>query len=89
MKKFFDEYSKVIVIAFLAVCVTVIGCDIAQTFIALNLDRVEPSHALSLMAFGTGLMSIFGYGIKSFKQKDSLNKNGLYIADDGKVNKIQ
>ena len=87
MKKFFDEYSKVIVIVFLAVCVGVIVTDIIQTFIAIKLDRAEPAHSLALMAFGTGLMSIFGYGIKSFKQKDSLNKNGLFI-DGDKVRKL-
>lgn len=88
MKKFFDEYSKVIVIVFLAVCVGVIVTDIIQTFMAIKLDRAEPAHSLALMALGTGLMSIFGYGIKSFKQKDSLNRNGLKIDKDGTISQI-
>jgi len=88
MKRFFDEYSKVIVIVFLAVCVGVITCDVIQTFMAIKLDRVEPGHALALMAFGTGLVSIFGYGIKSFKQKQSLNDNGLKIDKNGTVSQI-
>jgi hypothetical protein len=88
MKKFFNEYSKVIVIVFLAVCVGVITCDLIQTFMAIKLDRAEPSHILASMAFGTGLMSIFGYGIKSFKQKQSLNDNKLKIDKNGIVSQI-
>lgn len=88
MKKFFNEYSKVLLIVFLTVCVGVIVCDVVQTFIALKLDRAENGHALALMAFGTGLMALLGYGMKSFKQKDSLNRNGLKVDDDGNVETI-
>lgn len=88
MKKFFNEYSKVMLIVFLTVCVGVIVCDVIQTFIALKLDRAENGHALALMAFGTGLMALLGYCYKSFKQKDSLNRNGLKVDDDGNVESI-
>lgn len=88
MKKFFNEYSKVMLIVFLTVCVGVIVCDVIQTFIALKLDRAENGHALALMAFGTGLMALLGYCYKSFKQKDSLNRNSLKIDDNGKVESI-
>lgn len=89
MKKFFNEYSKVVVIAFLFVCVAVIAADVAQTFIAIALDRAEPGHALALMAFGTGLMALLGYCYKSFKQKDSLNKNWLKIDEKNDVTAIE
>lgn len=85
MRKFFNEYSKVVLVAFLTVCIAVIVCDVVQTFIALKLDRVEPGHALALMAFGTGLMALLGYSIKSFAQKNSLNKNNLKIDENGNV----
>lgn len=88
MKRFFNEYSKMLLIVFLTVCVGVIVCDVIQTFQAIKLDRAEPSHALALMAFGTGLMALLGYCYKSFKQKDSLNKNGLTIDDSGTVKKL-
>lgn len=88
MKKFFNEFSKVIVIVFVTVCVYCIVCDTIQMFIAIKFGRDEPGHALALMAFGTGLMSIYGYGVKSFKQKDSLNKNGLRVDSSGKVSRI-
>lgn len=88
MKKFFDEFSKVIVIVFVTVCVYCIVCDTIQMFIAIKFGRDEPGHALALMAFGTGLMSIYGYGVKSFKQKDSLNKHGLRVDSSGKVSRI-
>ena len=88
MKKFFDEFSKVIVIVFVTVCVYCIVCDTIQMFIAIKFGRDEPGHALALMAFGTGLMSIYGYGVKSFKQKDSLNRNLLKIDKSGDVTSI-
>ena len=88
MRKFFDEYSKVMLIVFLLVCVGVIVCDVIQTFIALKLDRAENGHALALMAFGTGLMALLGYCYKSFKQKDSLNRNLLKIDSVGDVTAI-
>lgn len=88
MKRFFNEYSKVMLIVFLTVCVIVIVCDTIQTFMGIVLDRVENSHALALMAFGTGLMALLGYCYKSFKQKDSLNKNGLRVDSSGKVSRI-
>lgn len=75
-------------IVFLTVCVIVIVCDTIQTFMGIVLDRVENSHALALMAFGTGLMALLGYCYKSFKQKDSLNKNGLRVDSSGKVSRI-
>lgn len=88
MKKFFDEYSKVMLVVFLTTCIGVIACDIIQTFQCIKLDRPEPTHVLALMAFGTGLMALLGYCFKSFKQKDSLNKNGLRIDTCGKVIEI-
>jgi len=88
MKRFFDEYSKAMLIVFLTVCTAVIACDVAQMFIALSLDREEPTHALALMAFGTGLMALLGYCYKSFKQKDSLNQNKLRVDSKGKVEEI-
>lgn len=89
MKKFFNQYSKVVVIAFLTVCVLVIFADVAQMFMAIALDREEPGHALALMAFGTGLMTILGYCRNSFKLKDSLNKNGLKIDEKNDVTAIK
>ena len=89
MKRFFNEYSKVVLVVFLTVCVLVIISDVVQSFIALILDRAEHGHSLALMAFGTGLMALLGYCYKSFAQKDSLNKNGLTIEDDGTVHKIE
>ena len=88
MKKFFNEYSKVMLVVFLTVCVIVIASDVVQTFMAISRDYIEPSHALALMAFGTGLMALLGYCYKSFKQKDSLNKNYLKIDEKGDVTKI-
>ena len=88
MKKFFNEYSKVMLIVFLTICVIIIVCDTIQTFMAIILDRAENSHALALMAFGTGLMALLGYGMKSFAQKDSLNKNHLKIDSSGDVSRI-
>lgn len=88
MKKFFDEYSKVMLVVFLTVCVSVIACDVIQTFMAITLDRAENGHALALMAFGTGMMALLGYCYKSFKQKQSLNDNGLKIDKDGTVSQI-
>jgi hypothetical protein len=88
VKSFFNEYSKVMLIVFLTVCVIVIVCDTIQTFIGIVLDRVENSHALALMAFGTGLMALLGYCYKSFKQKDSLNRNLLKIDKSGDVTSI-
>lgn len=89
MKKFFNEYSKAVVVAFLLVCVAVIAADVAQTFMAISLDRAEPGHALALMAFGTGLMALLGYCYKSFKQKDSLNRNNLKIDEKNDVTVIE
>lgn len=89
MRKFFDEFSKVMLIVFLTICVFVIVCDTIQTFMGIVLDRVETSHALALMAFGTGLMALLGYCYKSFKQKDSLNRNHLTIDDSGNVKRIE
>ncbi|NLI54097.1 MAG: hypothetical protein GX417_07190 [Clostridiales bacterium] len=88
MKKFFDEYSKAMLIVFLSVCVFVIVCDVIQTFMAIVLAREENGHALALMAFGTGLMALLGYCYKSFKQKDSLNRNLLKISKTGEVSAI-
>ena len=88
MRKFFDEYSKIVLIVFLAVCVIVIAADVVQTFMAIALDRAENGHALALMAFGTGLMALLGYCYKSFKQKDSLNRNYLKIDRSGDVTAI-
>lgn len=89
MKKFFNEFSKAVVVAFVTVCVLVIAADVVQTFMAIALDRAEPGHALALMAFGTGLMTILGYCYKSFKQKDSLNRNGLKIDEKNDVTSIE
>lgn len=88
MKKFFNEFSKVILIVFLAVCVIVITCYEAQVFMSISLGTDEPKDALALMAFGTGLMALLGYGYKSFKQKDSLNRNNLKVDDKGNVTEI-
>lgn len=88
MNKFFNEYSKVMLVVFLTVCVIVIASDIAQTFIAISKGYLELSHSLALMAFGTGLMALLGYCYKSFKQKDSLNKNGLKVDPKGNVTEI-
>jgi len=89
MKRFFNEYSKVLLVVFLSVCVLVIAADITQTFMSIALDREEPGHALALMAFGTGLMALLGYCITNFLKKDSLNKNGLRIDEAGTVSKIE
>ena len=88
MNRFFNEYSKVMLIVFLTVCVIVIVADIVQTFMAIAHDYLELSHSLALMAFGTGLMALLGYGMKSFAQKDSLNKNHLKIDSSGDVSRI-
>ena len=88
MKKFFDEFSKVMLIVFLTICVGAIVCDIIQTFMGIMLNRPENSHALALMAFGTGMMALLGYCYKSFKQKDSLNRNLLKIDKCGDVTSI-
>lgn len=89
MKKFFNQYSKVVVVAFLVVCILVILSDVAQTFMSIALDRAEPGHALALMAFGTGFLTIFGYCYNSFKLKDSLNRNGLKIDEKNDVTAIE
>lgn len=89
MKKFFNEYSKVMLVVFLTVCTGIIVCDIIQTFMAITLDRSEPTHALALMALGTGLMALLGYCFKSFKQKDSLNRNNLKVDNKGIVSEIE
>lgn len=88
MKKFFNEYSKVMLIVFLTICVIIIVCDTIQMFMIIALGREESSHALALMAFGTGLMALLGYGMKSFAQKNSLNKNKLKIDSCGDVSRI-
>jgi len=89
VKKFFNEYSKVMLIVFLTICVVVIVCDVVQSFMTIIRGGVEHTHALALMAFGTGLMALLGYCYKSFAQKDSLNKNGLKIDSEGDVTEIE
>lgn len=88
MKKFFNEYSKAVVIIFVAVCVGVIACYEVQVFVAIAKGATEPSSTLAGIAFTSGMVVILGYCIKSFKQKDSLNKNGLKIDDAGDVKAI-
>lgn len=84
MKKFLNEFSKV-------ACVTMffsgIFC-IVMYYVALLCGK-EPDSQIVKWAMDLLIVPFFGYITYQLGMKNSLNKNGLYIAEDGKVKKVK
>ena len=81
--QFFGEFTKVVFVVLLVVGVATIITAFIGIFVGKTVASTVIPTALTLL-FGDFL----GYCYKSFKEKDSLNKNGLQIAKDGTVSKI-
>jgi len=85
MKNFMKEYSKAVLVIFLCICSFVIVCYEVQCFLALLLDKVKPDTTVPSLAFTAGFTTILGSFVKSFLEKNSLNKNGLKIVGENVV----
>ena len=84
MKNFLNEFSKV-------ACVTMffsgIFC-IVMYYVAMLCGK-EPDSQIVKWAMDLLIVPFFGYITYQLGMKNSLNKNGLYIAEDGKVKKVK
>lgn len=89
MRKFMKEYSKAVLVVFLCLCSAVILAYEVQVFIALLTDATKPDTAVPSLAFTAGFATILGSFVKSFLEKNSLNKNGLKITDTNDIVKIE
>jgi membrane protein YqaA with SNARE-associated domain len=89
MRKFMKEYSKAVLVVFLCLCSAVILAYEVQVFIALFTDAAKPDTAVPSLAFTAGFSTILGSFVKSFLEKNSLNKNGLKITDTNDIVKIE
>lgn len=84
MKKFLNEFSKIALVTTFSVGIfCVLGYFIGM-FIGREMDSQTVKWGMDLI-----IVPFFGYITYQLGMKNSLNKNGLYIADDGKVKKIQ
>lgn len=88
MKKFMKEYSKAVLVIFLGLCSAVILAYEVQVFIALFSDATKPDTAVPSLAFTAGFATILGSFVKSFMEKNSLNKNGLKITETNDIVRI-
>lgn len=85
MKKirFIKGFSRIGLIAFF---VLTIGCIVVYPiacFMDVDMSVTYPATAMSAMA-----VSLIGYFMRSYKLKDSLNKNHLTVNVDGEVSDI-
>ena len=89
MKKFMKEYSKAVLVVFLMVCGIVVLCYEAQVFLAMfDAAVTQPDTTIPALAFTSGFGSLIGGFVKSFLEKNSLNKNNLKVDDKGDVTQI-
>lgn len=84
MKKFLNEFSKVAyVVIFFSGVLCVVGY-----WVAIFIGR-EPDSQVVKWGMDLIIVPYFGYIAYQLGLKNSLNKNGLYIAEDGKVKKVK
>ncbi|MEA4869888.1 MAG: hypothetical protein VB062_04540 [Christensenella sp.] len=83
MKKFLNEFSKLACVCmFFSGILCLVGYWVA-IFIGRKPDSQVVKWAIDLL-----IVPFFGYIAYQLGMKSSLNKNGLYVAKDGTIKKI-
>ena len=87
MKRFMSEYSKAVLVVLLCMCaIPILGYE-ARAFIATITQSAPPDTTIASLALTSGLIGTCFSFVKSYMEKNSLNKNGLYI-EENKVKKL-
>ena len=82
MKRFMSEYSKAVLIVLLSMCaIPILGYE-ARAFIATIMQSAPPDTTIASLALTSGLLGTCFSFVKTYMEKNSLNKYGLYVDKD-------